>query len=113
MSPAKHFSKEDFPDPLAPNIAVTEPEGTEALIPFKISEFLIVTERFLISMSINFNATIYHEPKLILKQKKGAPRNAVMTPIGSSAGAIATLAIISVKTKKVPPKKNENGIINL
>ena len=35
-----------------------------------------------------------------------------MTPIGSSAGAIATLAIISVKTKKVPPKKNENGIID-
>ena len=67
----------------------------------------------IIISSIDLDKFLTYQNGNLVKAKKGAPRNAVMTPIGSSAGAIATLAIISVKTKKVPPKKNENGIINL
>src|SRR5262245_57939921 len=41
--------------------------------------------------------------------KKGAPKNAVTTPIGSSAGAITVRASTSVKTRKPPPTSSETG----
>lgn len=42
--------------------------------------------------------------------KTGAPRNEVIIPTGSSAGAITTLAITSDTDKKIIPKKTEAGI---
>ena len=41
--------------------------------------------------------------------KKGAPKNAVTTPIGSSAGDIAVRAITSAKTRKPAPTTIESG----
>src|SRR5881296_1728543 len=42
--------------------------------------------------------------------KKGAPRNAVMTPIGSSAGATTVRAAVSARTRKAAPKRSESGM---
>src|SRR5262249_36470118 len=41
--------------------------------------------------------------------KNGAPKNAVTTPMGSSAGASAVRAITSAKTRKPAPTSRESG----
>src|SRR5919106_2430204 len=45
------------------------------------------------------------------RRKKGAPKNAVITPIGTSAGDVAVLARKSAKTRKAPPNMTERGRI--
>ena len=41
--------------------------------------------------------------------KNGAPKNAVTTPIGSSAGDISVRASTSASTRKPPPKSSDSG----
>src|SRR5581483_1283351 len=41
--------------------------------------------------------------------KNGAPKNAVTTPIGSSAGESAVRAITSVRTRKPAPTSTDSG----
>jgi len=44
--------------------------------------------------------------------KNGAPKNAVTTPIGSSAGDSAVRAITSARTRKPAPKSTDSGNSN-
>ena len=46
------------------------------------------------------------------QRKNGAPRNAVITPTGSSAGATMVLAATSQSTRKAPPKTADDGSSN-
>jgi len=43
------------------------------------------------------------------QRKNGAPKNAVITPTGSSAGATMVLAATSQRTRKTPPKTADIG----
>ena len=45
--------------------------------------------------------------------KNGAPRKAVITPIGNSPGAIIVLEKVSARHKNEAPKSADNGIIIL
>ena len=45
--------------------------------------------------------------------KNGAPKNAVTTPIGTSAGAISVRARTSARTRKPAPTRIESGTISL
>src|SRR4051794_14181707 len=53
-----------------------------------------------------------HQYRLLVRRttaKNGAPKNAVTTPIGSSAGDITVRAITSAKTRKPAPSTIDNG----
>ena len=53
-----------------------------------------------------------HAYRLLVRSttaKNGAPKNAVTTPIGSSAGDITVRAITSAKTRKPAPTITESG----
>ena len=45
----------------------------------------------------------------ITTMKKGAPKKAVITPIGSSAGATTVRAAVSARTRKAAPNSTERG----
>ena len=47
---------------------------------------------------------------LMTTMKNGAPRNAVITPIGSSAGATIVRAAVSARTRNAAPKSTDRGI---
>ena len=47
--------------------------------------------------------------RLSTNKKKGAPKNAVTTPIGSSAGDCRVRAKRSVRMRKDAPMKNDSG----
>ena len=57
-----------------------------------------------------------HAVRLVVRSttaKNGAPKNAVTTPIGSSAGDITVRAITSAKTRKPAPTITDSGSSSL
>src|SRR6202011_830182 len=47
---------------------------------------------------------------LITMMKKGAPTTAVITPIGSSAGAATMRAAVSARTRNAAPNSSDSGM---
>ena len=54
-----------------------------------------------------------HVPTILVvrrtRAKNGAPKNAVTTPMGSSAGAATVRARTSARTRNAAPKQSESG----
>src|SRR4030095_5714899 len=72
--------------------------------------FVFVGECQVVGLNRNAHRAAFFLPsRYSRKRKNGPPKNAVIIPTGSSAGASKTRARVSAQAKKIPPARKEAG----